>query len=82
MLIQEPLSLDRLFYLLPVVMTGILLIANFQMLQTLELWAVSSQKCMQDSRSVFIIRIRLIKKWTDFPSKYFLRADDHSKLFM
>ena len=63
-------------------MTEILLIANFQMLRTLELWGVSSQKCMQDSRSVFIIRISLIKKWRDFPSKYFLRADDHSKLFM
>lgn len=48
------------------------------MLQTLELWGVSIQKCMQDSRSVFIIRISLIKKWRDFPSKYFLRADDHS----
>ena len=63
-------------------MTEILLIANFQMLQTLELWGVSIQKCMQDSRSVFIIRISLIKKWRDFPSKYFLRADDRSKLFM
>lgn len=63
-------------------MTEILLIANFHMLQTLELWAVSSQKCMQDSRSVFIIRISLIKKWTDFPSKYFLRPEDYSKLFM
>jgi len=62
MLIQEPLNFDRLFYLLPVVMTDILLIANFHMLETLELWAVSSQKCMQDSRSVFIIRISLTKK--------------------
>lgn len=62
MLIQEPLNFDRLFYLLPVVMTEIHLIANFHMLQTLELWAVPRQKCMQDSRSVFIIRISLTKK--------------------
>lgn len=63
-------------------MTEILLIANFHMLQILELWAVSSQKCMQDLRSVFIIRISLIKKMNGFPFKIFLRADDHSKLFM
>ena len=62
MLIQEPLNYDRLFDLLPVVMTEILLIANFHMLQTLELWGVSNQKCIQDSRSVFIIQISLIKK--------------------
>ena len=62
MLIQEPLNFDRLFYLLPVVMPEILLIANFHTLQTLELWAVPRQKSMQDSRSVFIIRISLTKK--------------------
>ena len=71
MLIQEPLNFDRLFDLLPVVMTEILLIANFHMLQTLELWGVSNQKCVQDSRSVFIIQISLIKKMKGFPFKLF-----------
>ena len=37
MLIQVPLNFDRLFDLLPVFMTEILLIANFQVLQTVEL---------------------------------------------